>query len=125
MSFDETECPEVIITKPIDKHLCGEHCGVVVLTPEPPLTLCDFKPTYPGCTEGPEGKPDCESNPKLCMPPRYCDLEPFMPECLEGVDEEEEEKCRKGDNTKRCRWATKCDNEEFKDVPNCEMINPC
>lgn len=59
------------------------------------------------------------------MPPRYCDLEPFMPECLEGVDEEEEEKCKKGDNTKRCRWATKCDNEEYKDVPNCQMINPC
>lgn len=54
-NFDETACPEVTITKPIEKHLCGEHCDTVVLEPEPPLTLCDFKPTYPGCTDGPEG----------------------------------------------------------------------
>lgn len=80
-NFDETSCPEVVITKPIEKHLCGEHCDIVVLEPEPPLTLCEFEPEYPGCTSGTDGEPNCEENPKLCMPPRYCDLEPFSPEC--------------------------------------------
>lgn len=49
-NFDETSCPEITVTMPIEKHLCGEHCDLIILEPEPPLTLCEFEPTYPGCT---------------------------------------------------------------------------
>lgn len=120
-NFDDSECPEVTVTKPIEKHLCGEHCDEVVIEPEPPLTLCDFKPEFPGCKEGPNEEPDCETNPKLCQPPRYCDLEPWIAECAYY----EEEECKEGSDSLKCRLATKCDNEEFKDAENCEMPNPC
>lgn len=121
--FDDTSCPEIIITLPIDKNLCGEHCKEIILNPEPPLTLCQYRPDYPGCKEGGVLNPDCEKNPKLCLPPRYCDLfeNSTLPECLETVEED----CKVGDDRKWCRWATRCDNDEYKDLPNCKMINPC
>lgn len=47
--FDDTSCPEIVITEPITKTVCGEHCKELILNPEPPLTLCDYKEDLPEC----------------------------------------------------------------------------
>lgn len=36
-----------------------------------------------------------------------------------------EEECKAGDDRKFCRWATRCDMDEYKNLPNCKMTNPC
>ena len=121
--FNESECPEVTVTKPIDKHLCGELAQECLLPPEPPLTICDYRRDYPGCVVDNQLNPDCEANPKLCLPPSYCDLSEnqMNEECIMGDDEE----CAAGDDRLHCRWATRCDLDEYKDLPNCSLPNPC
>lgn len=95
----------------------------VILAPEPPLTICDYRRDYPGCLVDNQVNPDCVENPKLCLPPRYCDMEENMmlDECQQGDDKE----CALGDDSLRCRWATRCDLDEYKNLPNCAFPNPC
>lgn len=124
--FNESACPEIeTVIKSEDWGLCGDKCDPIPLEPEPPLTLCEINREYPGCLVDGKVDPDCEANPNLCLPPKYCDLPENLgvPECQ--VVPGEEEACEKGNDSLRCRWATKCDLDQYKDHPHCQWTNPC
>lgn len=47
--FDDAKCPEIVVTLPLEKTVCGEHCKELILNPEPPITLCDYATHLPEC----------------------------------------------------------------------------
>ena len=71
-----------------------------------------------------EINPDCDANPRLCMPPTQCDLpgNRVTAECQEEVD------CERDENRTHlsCRMVTKCDDPEFAlGRDECQVDDPC
>lgn len=148
VKFSDNLCPEFTEIIIIDEvRYCTENFRMPV-PPLPPVTVCEVSRNHEGCNYRPplveDGtptlpedlstpiqddsrgtiNPNCDENPALCLPPTICDLpqNEFLSNCLVNKPD-----CSLDVNYDNplCVYASKCELEQYKNLPGCQDPNPC
>ena len=145
-SFSDNLCPEYTEMVIVDEVSYCTGQNKIVPPPLKPITVCEVNKRIEGCNFTERGEdpvelpedldqeiigdgdvtPDCNENPRLCLPPTYCDIPANQLEGIcEGVDFTTDCNVPANYDNVACIFINRCDMDEWKDAPGCEVVNPC